>query len=313
MNNIINIDNSTLQNVPMCTTHTALKALGYRGSDSSEAIDVGSSLHGGLEGFYSRKNEMEAFNRSWAEYFPESRLISDEKYMYQNVKDIFTTYCAKHPVDGAPFEVIDTEQTVGMPLNASGKVWFWIKRDMKVIEKQTGSIVPLDHKTTGWSIGDAWQRKWRMSSQLTGYVWATQMETGKICPFAYVNAIQVVKLPNSNKKCYTHQLKYSECRLEHTNFALLTYNREQYHLEMWRRDALTLAHRYQKIRQDYPDLEMVTYAPMEGTFQGMGGCANCEFSKYCRLGKDPKYADALLIYSPWRPWEEEGVKRVDWR
>ena len=174
-------------------------------------------------------------------------------------------------------------------------------------------IVPLDHKTTAQSLGLYWQKKWKLGSQLSGYVWGTMMETGKPCPFAYVNALRMNKLPDSSRKCYVHQMKYSECRCEHTEFQLLTYGRERHNLEQWRRDAILLARKYQRIREAYPDIEVVQYAPCEGTFLGMGGCSGCEFSKYCRMGKRPEFADALLVRGEWKPWEGDDVKIVDWR
>lgn len=312
LSKIINVDNSSLVPVSECTTQCVMKALGYKGIETSEALDVGSAVHGGLEGFFKGEDPEEAFDRSWAGYFPEERLIDRDQYQYTNVRDIFTTYCERHPLDSLPFEVLETERVVGMPLEESGTVWFWMKRDLKVVEKSTGVIVPLDHKTTGWDVGGvSWQKKWRMASQLSGYVWATQKETRSNCPFAYVNGIQINKLPNSNKRCYKHQMKYSECRLEHTNFALLTYSRESHQLEQWWADAMMLAFKYKKLIEIYPDLEAVTNAPAEGTFNR--SCDWCDFSQYCRLGKDPKYANSLLVYEPWRPWESDNTQIIDWR
>jgi len=310
--NTINVDNSTLMPVAICTSQTALKALGYRGKEQGEALDVGSSVHDGLMVFFEGGDYENAFDVAWEGYFPPERMIDRDNYQYRNVRDIFTTYCERHPLEGLPFEVLETEKMVGMPLSKSGKIWFWMKRDLKVLDKVTGSVVPLDHKTTAWSIGNAWQKKWRMASQLTGYIWATQMEEGRHCPFAYVNAIQINKLPNSSARCAKHKMKYSECRLEHTAFSLLTYNREAYQLEQWKRDALMLGVRYAKVCESYPDLESIVHAPCEGVFIN-GACDWCEFNKFCRLGKNVKFADGLLTQGKWEPWKNEDGKRIDWR
>ena len=313
MKNKVNIDNSTLVPVAGCTTQAALKALGFAGTDTSEPLDIGSVVHDGLEAFFKGENHEAAFDRSWASYFPEERIIDRDQYQYRNVYDIFTTYCDRHPIESLPFDVLETEKMVGMPLDESGIVWFWMKRDLKVVEKSTGVIVPLDHKTTGWDVSAiTWQKKWKMASQLSGYIWATQKETGTPCPFAYVNGVQINKLPDSNRKCYKHQMKFSECRLEHTNFTLLTYMREQHQLEAWWATCMMLAFKYKKMRETYPDLESIMNAPCEGFFIN-GVCDWCEFDRYCRMGKRPQFADALLVHKKWAPWEDEGVKIVDWR
>lgn len=315
MSKIINIDNSTLVPVSECTSQSVLKALGYRGVETSEPLDVGSAVHDGLEGYFTSKavhGGLKAFDKSWTSYFPEERLIDRDQYQYNNVRDIFLEYCIRHPIDSLPFEVLETEKMVGMPLEESGTVWFWMKRDLKVVEKATGVIVPLDHKTTGWDVSAVtWQKKWRMASQLSGYIWATQKETGMQCPFAYVNGIQINKLPTSEKRCKVHKMKFSECRLEHTNFALLTYTREPHQLEQWWRDCMLLAFKYKKLIEQYPDLESVANAPCEGTFNR--SCDWCEFDRYCRMGKRVQFAESLLVEGKWEPWNDEGVKIVDWR
>ena len=312
MDTRINIDNSSLSPVSKCTTCAALKLLGLAGLSKNDPMDVGSVVHDGLEGHFGGGNAFDSFERSWASYFPSERIIDRDNHQYVNVRDIFDAYIMQHPADQQPFEVLETEKMVGMPLDESGDIWFWMKRDLKVVERATGAIVPLDHKTTGFDItGLSWQKKWRLASQLSGYVWATQKETGTVCPFAYVNAIQINKLPHSDRKCYTHKLPYSECRLMHTNFVLLQYTREQTTIEQWWRDCMMLGYKYKGIKDRYPDLETIQYAPAEGTFSD--SCGWCEFDRYCRMGKLPRTADALLTYSPWRPWENDDVKIIDWR
>jgi len=309
----INIDNSTLVPVATCTTCAALKALGFKGLSQNDAMDVGSVVHDGLEGFFTPNGDpFFCFEQSWASYFPPERIIDKDQYQYVNVRDIFDTYVMQHPVDQLPFEVLETEKMVGMPLDDDGEIWFWMKRDLKVVERSTGVIVPLDHKTTGYDVSALpWQKKWKLASQLSGYVWATQKETGTVCPFAYVNGIQINKLPHSDRKCYTHKMPYNECRLMHTNFALLQYARDPRLIDQWWADAMMLGYRYKKILSTYPDLEMVHHAPCEGTFNN--SCGWCEFDRYCRMGKLPHTADALLVYDPWEPWARDDVKIVDWR
>ena len=308
---VINVDNSTLTPVTECTTQVALKALGWRGVDTGEALDIGSVVHDALEGYFLGHDLEWCFDHAWDEYFPSERLVDKPQYQYNNVRDIFMEYCRSHPIAHLPFEILETERMVGMPLDDAGEIMFWMKRDAKVLDKVTGSIVPLDHKTTSWSIGASWQAKWRTVSQLSGYIWATQKETGEPCPFAYVNAIQINKLPDSNKKCYKHQMKYSECRLMHTEFALLTYERAEHQLKQWRKDAITLARRYQSIREGFSDLDIIKHADCFGTFNR--SCDWCEFNKYCRMGKEPKYAEALLTQGRWAPWLDKGAITFDWR
>jgi hypothetical protein len=213
-------------------------------------------------------------------------------------------------VDAQPYKVLSTEQIVGCPLDAAGEIHFWGKRDMLVRDKATGMVLPLDHKTTG-QVNHYWQGSWTLSSQLPGYVWLTGKETGELVTGAYVNAIQLSLLPQSSRRCPIHKMKYSECSLEHTVFKRLYYDYPQGIINGWRSTAIMLSKRLLMIKERYPTLEYVRYAPQEGLFNR--SCAYCQFFKYCQAGRYPHSADTFLTYNKFAPWEDKYSRFFDWR
>ena len=310
----INIDNSTLTPVAECSTSAALKALHYGGMGDRDAMDAGSVIHEGLESHYlgnDRETTLKAFENAYNTYFPpDIRSVEQDRLSILNLRDHFTVYIDRHPVDLQPFEVLEAETILGMPLDDKGEINFWIKRDLKVKDKQTGFVMPLDHKTTG-RVTSYWSKNWKLASQLLGYTWATQKETGEMCPGAYVNAIELSLLPNSTRKCAVHKMKYSECRLEHTKASLLYFDFSKSMIDMWRRTAILLARKLINIKKHYSTLEMVQYAPVEGTFNR--SCGFCEFNKYCGAGKIPETADRFLTHNVWEPWKLPEAKFIDYR
>lgn len=314
MARLIDVDNSTLVPVAECSTSAALKALGYEGKGDRDAMDAGSTIHDGLEAHYSgksREESIKAFEESYEAYFPtDVRTVEEDRLSILNLRDHFTTHIDRHPIDSQPFEVLEAEVILGMPLDDAGEIGFWIKRDLKIREKNSGFIMPLDHKTTG-RVTSYWQKNWRLASQLIGYTWATGKETGEMCPGAYVNAIELNMLPNSNRRCAAHKMKYSECRLEHTKTVLLIYECIKPVIDNWRSSAIMLSRKLINIKKHYPTLEMIQYAPMEGSFNR--SCGFCSFNKYCRAGKLPHLADQFLVHKTWAPWNKPEAKFIDWR
>ena len=311
---LLDIDNSGLTPVGECTTKAALVALDYGGrSASRDAMDAGNVFHAGLQKHFEGGNRDESFAAFDLEYsvlFPEEKPSQEDRLSLGNLQDIFGVYIDRHPLDIQPFEVISAETIIGCPLDSAGDINIWAKRDLKIRDKATGFIMPLDHKTTG-GVNHRWQAGWQLCSQLPGYVWITNKETGEYCPGAYVNAIEIRLLPSSSSRCAKHGMKYKECRLEHTLFKRLYYDYPQSVIDGWRSTAIMLARRLLKIKKQYPTLEWIQHAPQEGLFNR--SCAYCQFKKYCMAGRNPQTVDNFLSYNHFAPWEDPEAVFFDWR
>jgi len=311
---LLDIDNSGLTPVGECTTKAALVALDYGGrSDSRDAMDAGNVFHAGLQKHFeggSRDESFAAFDLEYFSLFPVEKPAQEDRLSLGNLQDIFGVYIDRHPLNIQPYEVLSAETIIGCPLDDVGEINIWAKRDLKIRDKATGFIMPLDHKTTG-GVNHRWQSGWSLCSQLPGYCWITNKETGAYCPGAYVNAIEIRLLPSSSSRCAKHGMKYNECRLEHTLFKMLYYDYTRDVIDGWRATAIVLARRFLLIKKQYPTLEHIKYAPQEGLTNR--SCAFCQFKKFCQAGRYPHTADIFLSYNHFAPWESEDAVWFDWR
>lgn len=314
----IDIDNSHISNLPKCTTKMLLNDMGYSGrGEASDAMDAGNACHSGFEVHYTGGTKAEAtlaFEQEYHSLFPSERTVSNDRFSLGNISDHMSIHIDRHPVERAIFEVLEAETILGMPLDQKGEINFWIKRDLKIKDKATGFIIPLDHKTTHY-INKNWTDGFKLSSQLIGYTWATQKETGEMCPGAYINGMELVLLPSSSKRCSKHAMPFSECRLEHTKSALLYYEVTNTMIEAWYLTIINLARRLVQLRKHYPTIEHIQFAPTEGFFNGT--CfeffKHCEFANFCRAGRLPQLVNTMLSRRIWEPWNSPNAKFIDWR
>jgi hypothetical protein len=171
---------------------------------------------------------------------------------------------------------------------------------MSVVDKKTGAKAVLDHKTTG-KISEWWLKKFRLVSQLSGYVYALGNKYGENVHGAYVNAIEFNKLPVSKNKCRKHGVKYTECRERHCNFQLFNAHRPQHLLDMWLNNAKILAKKYWMLTA-YTEVEMIPFIAQEGKFNN--GCTFCQYGLFCFSGRPIDMVDGMFVKMPWMPWDK---------
>jgi len=167
--------------------------------------------------------------------------------------------------------------------------------DMIPQDMSTGSLLVVDHKTTGW-LTSMWVKQWGMSSQLTGYIWAArQFLRGYNVMGALINAIELPNLPMSEKKCAKHGVPFSQCGRYHGKSELIgPLVRTPYQVEIWRESAIELAKKL-KALVGVP-LTLLHELPMEGMFNG--GChayGGCEFLRFCKSGRELRMIGQLLV------------------
>lgn len=301
------VDNSRLCAVATCTTKAILRYVHDLASKEEKiARFAGKIMHEALARFYRGMDvalvvvEFEKEYRATA----DELVPPDDRLAYTNVVDILQEYCETHPPDRLPFtiETEGIEKCVSAYLDDERTIELYCKLDMPVREKATGALHVCDHKTTG-KVSPWWAKKFRLGSQLTGYIWSLAEEYGEVVPGAYINAIEMGKLPDSSRKCKKHGVPFYECRRQHTKFELFVTSRTPEDLENWRKDAVVLGKRLMVLEQAYgASVELVRFAPQEGKFND--GCTFCEFREFCAAQRLPEFAESMLVKDPWRPWLE---------
>lgn len=305
---MIQVDNTLLCDVAKCDAAAiARHVLHLRGTGEKVAADIGNCYHAALEQHFRgavKSAVLEAFIAEHKKLFPEQLQPEKDCYTQENCLKILGRYCDVRPVDRFPFIAVEFEKTVGFPL--VDDITFYAKRDLLVQDKVSGLFAPCDHKTTG-NISEWWSSKYRMTSQMSGYVWLTKQMTGQPCGECYVNAIETKKVSDSSRKCPTHKVPYSECGVEHINFELLVYSRQDEMLEAWRKDAILLARHFDLLKRTFPSVEYLPFARRNGAFND--GCTFCEFKKWCAVGFSASMQTGLVVYEEWAPWAA-GEKKV---
>ena len=300
---MFNFDNSLISDFAKCEAHAIIKhTLGRQSRRQKLYADLGNVGHKAMEvhfGGGSRKEVLDRFEEGYDKLIPVGTSPELPEMEKENLKTILAVYCEKRPPSAFPFEVIEFETMAKVEI-AEG-LTFWTKRDMLVRDRQSGMRFPVDHKFRWGAINEWWTKKFRLSSQFSGYIWQTGQQTGEPCEKLMVNALSFGKLPDSTRKCSTHKVPYIECRREHAAFALLVYSRTAEQLEKWRQDAIFFAKSAETYFKAFGNVEMLRWALRRGTFNE--SCTFCEFADWCRAGFEPSMMEELTVYDPWKPWE----------
>lgn len=298
---MIQVDNTLLCDIAKCdAAGIARHGLGLRGTEEKVAADIGNVFHTALEQHFRGAGKDVVLGVLQAEHeklFPNNIQPSEDRFTLANCLKIMGRYCDIRPVERFPFEPVQFERTVGFEL--AEDITFYAKRDLLVRDKNSGMTAPLDHKTTR-TITDWWSKRFRMTSQMSGYIWAGQQESGQPCGECYVNAIEVGLVPASSRKCATHKVPYAECGIEHIRFELLIYERSPEMIEAWKRDAIILARQFDVLRRAFPTVEHLPFARRNGAFND--SCTFCEFKKWCKVGFDAGMMNGLVESERWEPW-----------
>lgn len=302
---MFNFDNQLLKDYAQCQAAGIARHVFHLRSKSEKiAADIGNAYHRALEEHFRgqpKRTVVARFEDEYNKVIPPQEQPEEERFARANCIKIMERYCDVRPVSSMPFEPVEFEMVKGAAIDDSGQYVFWAKRDMLVRDKQSGTMMPLDHKTTG-SLNQWWSSTFRMNSQMSGYCWITGRQYKPPVAQCYVNGLQISKLPDSLKKCPVHKVKYIECSMEHATFQLYRYDRSPEMLEKWRGDALLLAKQAEALAMLYSDIRALPYALRDGAFRDH--CRFCEFKDWCRMDFNPQAAEQFCVYEVWQVWKE---------
>lgn len=302
------LDNSRLKATATCSTQCAMHFIyDYVGKEEPAPRRCGADIHRAIAEYVisgDAARAMAVLEGAYARWAGEN-VAMDDRLAWENVKVVMEEWLRTHPLDKLPFTVAGLpEQGIGMALGDGAE--FWALVDVPVRERATGALYVCDHKTTG-KITEWWARQFRLGSQMSGYVAALAASTGEAVTGAYINAIEVGKLPVGSDKCRTHKVPKSECMRAHAKWQMLVTTRSAAALQQWRSDALALAGKFRGLKKVCAaGLGMVQYLPQEGMWNG--GCTFCDLRDFCMAGRRPELVEKQLVYAPFRPWEKKEAE-----
>lgn len=291
------ISNSSLKSIATCTTLAYLQHVIRLPEKDTAPLMSGKAGHEALGEYVltgdiaKAEAKYEKLYRPWAEAYVEP----GDRLSFVNTADILGRWLREHPLARSPFTYDPTwvERKLELEDSALG-IKFTGVLDGLVRDKALGEEGIVDHKFTG-RITPQWIEQWQMDSQITGYLWLVSQLVKKPIRKAWINAIEFSKLPDSNRKCATHGVLYTECRLLHAKWLLIgPLTRTPQQIYEWGETArgLTIALR---TLAEWP-LEKVNQLPVEGMFTGK--CSYCRFRAFCKTGRKPDYAKHLLSNPP---------------
>lgn len=306
------VDNSALSSYYGCTTAAWLRYLqGYTGAEDSAALKAGSAAHKAREVYYKTSSVSDAMLAFMDSYYAWAgqHVVGDDRLSYANTFAVVQEYLRSleplgegrykgsllaYPDPANQIEIADC-----LPLDEADGIYYAIRMD-GFGQYSTGYAIE-EFKTTGM-INAMWKNKWKLASQLTGYLWgARQLFEGPVLG-VFVQGLELAKLPtDENRKCSKHGQKYKDCRLQHAKWETVgLLERSEPLIEGWKADALAGARKMRELLTLAPELGDVQVLAQEGQFNN--GCQWCQFIEMCEMGRQPHLIAANLKQEWWSPF-----------
>lgn len=310
------LDNSALSAYYGCTTAGWLRYIqGLTADTASAPLRAGSACHKAREVFYRCGNDIELalsfFDESYKDW-ASTTVAGDDRLSYTNVYAIVQEYLRSlEPLDNGRFKgsllaypdpLNQIEIADLLPLDEAENIWFAFRLDGFATYNHGFAIE--EFKTTK-KIDVTWKSKWKLSSQITGYLWAArQLFAGPVLG-AFVQGLELSQLPSDpSRKCSKHGQKYSECRLLHAKWETVgLLERSDALIEGWKADALDGARKMRDLLDKAPTLESAPLLAQEGTFNN--SCQWCQYLGMCETGRQPHLIAANFKVERWSPFADE--------
>jgi len=299
-------DNSILSSVAACSTQAILKYHHHLTLPTDRVeLQAGRAIHAGLAVLFSggtREAALKAFVSAYPQAWADSLVPADDRYAFLNVYRILDHWITTHPLHQLPFDLLGSEFVeVGFAqeLDEAGEFTLVGLLDALGRDRDVGACHVIDVKSTG-RIAGQWEKKWRIASQISGYVWGAALEWQTPIVGAFIVAIEIAKLPTSDRKCKEHGVPYSECSLLHASSVILPVQRTPQQIETWKVNVLLLAKRWRRLLETYPTLDHLEFVPMEGMFHNE--CQWCAFMDFCTMGRPVHLIGANFVEERWEPF-----------
>jgi hypothetical protein len=228
--------------------------------------------------------------------------VTDDRRGYDNLRTILESWVATHPVERLQFDPLDRKTTEvsfvvplgtirskggdAIPVDLIGYI------DKLGRDKKSGRILPIEHKFPG-KIDDTLIAKFaERDIQTTAYIVAASHVLGEPCEEAWVNAIEVAKVPASDRTCPKHGVPYKECgplmdiQKPHIKTTFIPARRDAEMQAEFIKLALRISERTilpvaEALLKKGPLVARIT--PRDGLFTG--ACDYCDFRRWCLTNK----------------------------
>lgn len=296
---ILYINNSALQSLSCSTKFLMRWQHGYTSQDDSVYLRGGGIGHKVIETLW-KTDDPELAMAELAPYaqWCEENVPYDHPWHHDNLSRILTKYVSAHGRDAFDFEIDPALVEISGKVALSENIRFVFRPD--AIVRQGDEYYLLDTKFTG-NITPYWVSKYKLDSQFSGYIWAARQQLELPVVGAYINAVEVKKVPDSQKRCSEHGVAYEECGLEHVKMQVIgPYMRTESELKQWHRDAVHLSEKARELMLRFRDLKDIRKTRTQGKF--FNGCAFCDFSDWCYYGRPVDRVGEMLKYEVYNPY-----------
>ena len=304
---VLYVDNSTLGTLVQCSTKAILR-YGYNVVPVeyiNAPMQAGIDMHVALENWFIFGDEQMAYEAFRATGYPEfaaKHIEPGDRYDTDNLLAVLSSWFEQKPANSLPyiihpdyielpFEVLLNSDDTGIRFVGRIDAIVESKRFLDANRPVTKPMrFVVDNKTTGQR-QLSWNKQWKMSSQLSGYIFAAQeMFYGEFeINAAFLNKIDTGVVPNSNRKCSRHGVTYAECGWLHPPHEVIGPEmRSPAQLDNWRRNAYVLAHKWKQMLHQQWSEPNIKRVPQEGQF-AYNVCNHCEYMDYCLSGRPKHY------------------------
>lgn len=284
----------------VCSTRALLRFHGYTSPDEALAAFAGQVAHEALAQWLGGATIDDAIAHFEATYQPTTDIDPSSwqaRLLPENLATILRVWMERHPIDSLPLTIdpklVEVEFTY--PLTDA----IDLHGIMDVIGKDQFNLWWVwDWKTTG-RIDAYWAKGFLNDAQMSTYVWGAEQVIGETVAGAYIQGIEFSKLPTDTvRKCRTHAMPYAECQAEHVKSERAIVQRNPAQIEEWRKTAVHLAERLERLVTTYPKLDHVPLVRTQGQF--FGACRFCDFHDFCAVGRPMAQLGSMLAYDPER-------------
>jgi hypothetical protein len=302
----IYIDNSILTAIAVCDTKTLLRyVLGYASRTERATLLSGTAGHEAMAVYFRTGDAplaLDKFTEIYAEW-AQANVPPEDGRSYENCHACLSVWFDNHLISKLPFVVIPERIEIGFsfPLTDDGHYVFVGRIDAVVRDLETDHLRIMDHKFTG-RVDGAFAKGFTMDSQFSGYIWAGQQQLNEPIDGGFVNGVEFSRLPSDPKrKCPKHGVVYAECGFLHANSKIILINRTPKQIAAWKRDAISLAKRFEELSTKYSLPDYIPAVKQQGQFV-YRACSSCDAYDFCAAGRPTQMLDSLFQYSPWTPW-----------
>ena len=273
---------SMLKEVEKCSTSAFLKTQGlYPKSDPKNEYRLwaGIAIHEVLHLWLRKRSSDECFAKLVELYRPYSDKFveSNNAYHASNVERIMSYWLSEHPIAEQSFELVIGEYPRRAFIGANEVS---DKSDGIVADKVDGTLMSIEHKSTGSQINAQFAMLKRLDPQFKQHVYVCNANGYKVGG-VLLNAIQINKIPEATtKKCRLDDhkgIEYRYCWYKHIKYGMFPLMFSPEEMEVWRHNVEGALIRYSRLITTHDMLDPAI--PQEGIIGDR--CGYCDYRDFC--------------------------------